>query len=152
MTEHPLALIVNGSVTVNVSVDHYIGGGRVPSARTFTDRSPLNWDLVLAEVSRGDERTAQAAITAAVDAFPAWAALGPRGRGPILRRLADLIDASVERIAAVECMDMGMLHESLRLRVIGRGARNFRAYADLAEAYEERVWSSNGIAKPADLS
>ena len=144
MTEHPLALIVNGRVTVNVSVDHYIGGERVQSARTFTDRSPLDWDLVLAEVSRGDESTAHAAITAAVDAFPAWAALGPLGRGPILRRLADLIDASVERIAAVECMDMGMLHESLRLRVIGRGARNFRAYADLAEGYEERVWSSNG--------
>jgi len=37
-----------------------------------------------------------------------------------------------------------MLHESLRLRVIGRGARNFRAYADLAEAYVPRRWSSNG--------
>jgi betaine-aldehyde dehydrogenase/5-carboxymethyl-2-hydroxymuconic-semialdehyde dehydrogenase len=37
-----------------------------------------------------------------------------------------------------------MLLRSLRARVIGRGARNFRAYADLAEAHEERVWSSNG--------
>ena len=37
-----------------------------------------------------------------------------------------------------------MLEESLRLRVISRGARNFRAYAELARDYEPRVWSSNG--------
>ncbi len=141
---HERAVIVNGDQRVEVSVDHFINGRRVASAHTFEDRSPLDWNLKLADVSRGDAAVASAAIDAAAAAFPAWAALGPAGRGPILRRLADLIDANVERIAAVECMDMAMLHESLRLRVIGRGARNFRAYADLAEAYEERVWSSNG--------
>ncbi|MHB1905957.1 MAG: aldehyde dehydrogenase, partial [Acidimicrobiales bacterium] len=57
---------------------------------------------------------------------------------------ADLIDANVERLARVECLDMAMLEESLRLRVIARGARNFRAYADLAQGYEGRTWSSNG--------
>ena len=41
---------------------------------------------------------------------------------------------------------MAMLLRSLRARVIARGARNFRAYADLAVAYEERDWSSNGTA------
>ena len=61
-----------------------------------------------------------------------------------LKRLADLIDANVERIAPVECLDMAMLEESLRLRVIPRGARNYRAYAELAAGYEERVWESNG--------
>jgi len=58
--------------------------------------------------------------------------------------LADLIDDNIERIASVETLDMAMLEESLRLRVIGRGARNFRAYADLAEHYEPRRWASNG--------
>ena len=143
---HPPAVVVLGDLEVSVSVDHYIGGERIASALTFEDRSPLDWNLKLADVSRGDAETANAAVAAAVGAFPAWAALGPGGRGPILRRLADLIDANIERIAAVECMDMAMLHESLRLRVIGRGARNFRAYADLAEAYQERRWSSNGTA------
>ena len=37
-----------------------------------------------------------------------------------------------------------MLLRSLRARVIARGARNYRAYADLAAAYEEREWESNG--------
>ena len=51
-----------------------------------------------------------------------------------MHRLADLIDANVDRLAAVECADMAMLLRSLRARVISRGARNFRAYADLAVA------------------
>ncbi|CAN5585650.1 5-carboxymethyl-2-hydroxymuconate semialdehyde dehydrogenase [soil metagenome] len=129
---------------VAVPTDHYIGGRRVSSADTFEDRSPLDWSVTLGDVARGDATTADAAVAAATDAFPAWAALGTHGRGPVLRRLADLIDAHVEPIATVECHDMAMLHESLRLRVIGRGARNFRAYADLAEQYDERVWDSNG--------
>ena len=131
---------------VSVSTDHYIGGKRIPSPTTFEDRSPLDWSVKLADVSRGDAATAELAIGAAVDAFPAWAALGAAGRAEILRRLADLIDANIESLAAVECLDMAMLHESLRLRVLSRGARNFRAYADLAKQYQERVWESNGTA------
>ncbi|MFM2076992.1 MAG: hypothetical protein RJA49_882, partial [Actinomycetota bacterium] len=39
---------------VSVSTDHYIGGARVASATTFEDRSPLDWSVKLADVSRGD--------------------------------------------------------------------------------------------------
>jgi acyl-CoA reductase-like NAD-dependent aldehyde dehydrogenase len=127
-----------------VSLDHFIGGERVGSNSTFEDRSPLDWTMHLGEVARGDAATASQAVGAAVDAFEGWAALGTKGRAEILRRLADLIDAHVEPLAGIECLDMAMLLESLRLRVIARGARNFRAYADLAEAYEPRRWSSNG--------
>jgi acyl-CoA reductase-like NAD-dependent aldehyde dehydrogenase len=137
---HPLANVGG----VEVSVDHFIGGQRVASAQTFEDRSPLDWNVLLANVSRGDAAIADAAVAAACEAFPAWAALGPSGRLPYLQRLADLVDANVERIATVECLDMAMLEESLRLRVISRGARNFRAYAELAATYEGRDWSSNG--------
>lgn len=131
---------------VPVSTDHYIGGRRVASAQTFEDRSPLDWSVKLADVSRGDAAIAAMAVQAAQDAFPEWAAMGVKGRGEVMRRVADLIDQHVPQLAAVECLDMAMLEESLRLRVLSRGARNFRAYADLAEEYEERVWSSNGTA------
>ncbi len=82
LPEHPRATIVNG--TVEVSVDHFFNGKRVASAHTFEDRSPLDWDLLLANVSRGDAAVANAAITSAVEADPAWAALGTTGRGPIM--------------------------------------------------------------------
>jgi betaine-aldehyde dehydrogenase/5-carboxymethyl-2-hydroxymuconic-semialdehyde dehydrogenase len=128
---------------VAVSPDHFIGGKRVAGDERFEDRSPIDEQL-LAEVARGGDREVGLAVEAAAAAFPAWAALGVSRRAEILRRLADLIDTNVERIAAVECLDMAMLERSLGARVIPRGARNYRAYAELAEAYEPRDWSSNG--------
>lgn len=127
-----------------VSVDHYIGGRRVSSPTTFEVRSPLDWSLKLADVSAGDAAAADAAVAAACEAAAPWAELGPRRRGAHLRRLADAIDAAIDPLANIECLDMAMLLESLQQRVIARGARNFRAYADLAESYSERRWSSNG--------
>ena len=123
---------------VAVSPDHYIGGKRVASDRTFESRSPLDWDWKLAEVARGDALTADAAATAAVDAFPRWSALTPAQRGEHLHRLADLIDDHIGDLATVECVDMAMLLDSLEERVIHRGAENFRSYADLAAEYEGR--------------
>ncbi|GAO53271.1 aldehyde dehydrogenase [Novosphingobium sp. MD-1] len=131
---------------VDVSPDHFIDGRRVASAETFETRCPFDWDRKLADVSRGDAGTAALAVDAATRAFPVWSAMPAAERGAILHRLADLIDANIERLAIVECMDIAMLHESLRLRVIARGALNFRNYADLATDYRERVWSSRGTA------
>lgn len=128
----------------DVATGHFINNQRVDSTTTFEDRSPLDWNVKLADIARGGAHEADLAVTAAVNAFPGWAALTAEERRAYMHRLADLIDANVEKIAAVECLDMAMLEESLRLRVIGRGARNFRAYADLAAAYEARSWESNG--------
>ena len=129
---------------VAVSPDHFIGGKRVPSERTFEVRSPLDWDWKLADVARGDALTADRAVTAAVEAFPTWSGLSPTERAGYLHRLAELIDENIEDLAMVECADMAMLLESLKARVIHRGAENFRNYADLATAYEGRRWSSKG--------
>ena len=128
---------------VEVSTGHWIGGQRVFSSETFEDLSPIDGS-VLANVSAGGEAEAQGALEVATEVFPGWADLGPQGRLEPLMRLAELIDENVERIALVECEDMAMLLDSLRARVISRGARNYRAYAELAAAYEERVWESNG--------
>jgi betaine-aldehyde dehydrogenase/5-carboxymethyl-2-hydroxymuconic-semialdehyde dehydrogenase len=130
----------------SVSPDHYIGGRRVSSPETFETRCPFDWSWKLADVARGDAATAAQAAEAATRAFPAWAALSATERGTYLHRLADLIEANVEKLAMIECLDMGMLLESLRLRVILRGAANFRNYADLATGHQERVWSSRGTA------
>ena len=128
---------------VSVSTEHFIGGERVGSAETFTDLSPID-EQPLAEVARGGRREADLAVEAATAAAPGWGALGPSGRAEVLYRLADLIDANVEPLAAVECADMAELLRSLKARLINRCARNFRNYADLAVEYEERVWSSSG--------
>ena len=61
-----------------VSPDHFIGGERVASEEHFEDISPIDGG-VIAEVSRGGAKEADAAVRAAHAAFPAWAALGPAG-------------------------------------------------------------------------
>jgi betaine-aldehyde dehydrogenase/5-carboxymethyl-2-hydroxymuconic-semialdehyde dehydrogenase len=127
-----------------VSPDHFIGGKRVASVASFEVRSPLDWDWLLAEVSRGDALTADVAVSAAVAAFPSWAGLTPKRRAEPLNRLADLIDDNIEMLARVECVDMAMLLESLEARVIHRGAENLRNYAGLAAGHEGRRWSSKG--------
>jgi betaine-aldehyde dehydrogenase/5-carboxymethyl-2-hydroxymuconic-semialdehyde dehydrogenase len=129
---------------VAVSPDHYIGGRRVASPETFEVRSPLDWSRPLGRVARGDAETADLALAAAAAAFPAWAALSAGERAAYLHRLADLIDAHIEALATVECLDMAMLLGSLKARVIARGAMNFRNYADIAAGHEERVWASRG--------
>jgi len=131
---------------VSVSPDHFINGKRVSSPSTFETRCPFDWANKLADISRGDAETAALAVTAATNAFPVWANMTSAERGKYLHRLSDLIEANQEQLAIVECMDMAMLHESLRLRVIARGALNFRNYADLASEHIERVWSSKGTA------
>ncbi len=129
---------------VAVSGDHFIGGRRVSSPTTFETRSPIDWSIKLGDVARGDAETADQALKAATEAFPAWAALPPKERAVYLNRLADLIDTHKDKIARVECMDMALLQESLELRMVPRGAMNFRNYSDLAVEHEERVWSSKG--------
>ena len=128
---------------VEVPTDHYIGGARVSSPGTFPTLSPVD-QSVLAHVARGGSVEVELAVRAATDAFDGWAALGAVGRAAHLHRLADLIDANVESLAAVESADMAMLLRSLRARVVARGALNFRNYADLALAHEERDWHSRG--------
>ena len=127
---------------VSVSTEHFIGGERVSSTERFEDISPID-EAVIGEIARGGDEEADRAVQAAHAAFPGWAALGAAGRAPYLHRLADLIDERFEELATVECRDMAMLIRSLRARVIKRGARNYRAYADLSAAYEERDWRSN---------
>ena len=131
-------------MNLDIAPDHWIGGERVSSPHTFETRSPNDWDLVLAEVSRGDAETAAAAVEAAEAAAPAWGALPAGERAGYLHRLADLVDANVERIALAETMDVALLLRSLRERLVHRGAENFRNYADIAAAHVERRWQSKG--------
>ncbi len=128
---------------VDVPVDHLIGGQWVGSESTFATNSPSDWDGgPLAQVARGDASTAKAAVGAAVEGFNAWSGFSVVERAEVLYRLADLIEARNEEIAMVESLDMGFLYESMKLRLVARGALNFRTYADLIVEHQERVWDA----------
>jgi betaine-aldehyde dehydrogenase/5-carboxymethyl-2-hydroxymuconic-semialdehyde dehydrogenase len=132
-------IIVEG---VRISPDHYIGGERITSSTTFEDISPID-ELLLGSLAAGGTTEVEAAVAAAQQAFPAWAALGPQGRGHYLHRLADVIESHLEELAVVETRDNGSLLKTNRQGMVNRSARNFRYFADLAEQLHGNVWDSD---------
>ncbi len=114
-----------------VDTRHWIGGERVSSAQTFDDVSPIDGS-VIAQVARGGRAEADAAVAAARAAFPAWAALGPKGRGEILHRVADNVEAHIEELSQLETADNGSLLRSHRRGVMPRVVMNLRFFADYA--------------------
>jgi betaine-aldehyde dehydrogenase/5-carboxymethyl-2-hydroxymuconic-semialdehyde dehydrogenase len=126
---------------VVVSGDHFIGGRRVQSPRTLAVSSPIDGSR-LGDVSAGAADEVAAAVDAAAGAFAGWATLGPHGRGPVLRRLAALIERDVEQLALVETINNGSLLEAGRLRVMKRAALNVRFFADYAEQLHVPQWDT----------
>ncbi|MFW2381790.1 MAG: aldehyde dehydrogenase [Acidimicrobiales bacterium] len=131
---------------MSVPVDHFIGGSWVPSEERFETRSALDWDGgPLAMVARGDHRTASAAVEAARSGFDLWGSWTPLQRAEVLYRLADLIEAHNDEIAMVETLDMGFMYESMKNRLVARGATNFRLYADLISEHQEPTWDAKSM-------
>ena len=132
---------------VSVPIDHLIGGEWVGSPTTFASQSPLDWDAgVIAEVARGDQATADAAIVAATEGFNVWGSYSVQQRAEVMHRMADLIEQHNDEIAIVESIDMGFMYESMKNRLVARGATNFRLYADLILSHEERAWDAKNMA------
>ena len=116
---------------VEVDTRHWIGGERVSSESTFTDISPID-EQPIAEISSGSAAEVDAAVQAAQQAFPGWAAMPRSERAEVLRRVADGIDGRAEELARVETRDNGSLLRSHRRSVMPRVGMNFRFFADFA--------------------
>ena len=120
---------------VGVSTDHWIGGKRVPSTEKFADISPVDGSH-LTEVAAAGAGEVDQAVTAARSAYPEWAALGPNGRLPVLKRFAEGIKARAEDLAKVETMDNGSLQIGNFFRIVPRSAQNIEFFADWATTLE----------------
>ncbi|HEU4355604.1 MAG TPA: aldehyde dehydrogenase [Actinomycetota bacterium] len=140
---------------IDVATDHWIGGERVGSADAFADVSPID-ERTIAEVARGGPAEVDGAVRAARDAFEVWGRTSPKERAEVLHRIADGVEAEVERLAAVETCDNGSLLRSMRRSVMPRVARNFRFFADHLltlgddrdhDGFAERIsWDPSGVA------
>ncbi|MEU5860306.1 aldehyde dehydrogenase [Nonomuraea sp. NPDC047529] len=130
---------------VTVDTRHWIGGRRVASERTFTDLSPID-GAALGEIARGGPAEVDAAVTAAQDAFPGWAATPRAGRAAVLRAIADGVEKRLEELAAVETRDNGALLRSHRRGVMPRVAHNFRFFADWLEGLGHDDFDTRGHA------
>jgi aldehyde dehydrogenase (NAD+) len=90
-----------------------------------------------ARIPRCGAADVDAAVDAARRAFgdPKWRGLTPTARGKLLLRLADLISAEAERLAAIEVRDNGKLMSEMvsQLRYIPEWYRYFGGLADKIE-------------------
>jgi succinate-semialdehyde dehydrogenase/glutarate-semialdehyde dehydrogenase len=91
-----------------VRKDLYIGGSWRPASggKTLSVEDPSTGQS-LAEVADATPEDALAALAAAADAQPAWAASAPRERGEILRRAYELLLARADELALVMTLEMG---------------------------------------------
>lgn len=75
-------------------------------ARTFVRRDPISGSVVTTALAMSvDEAVAE--VDRAQAAFPAWAAVGPTERRRILLRVADLLEASTDRLMQVMMGETG---------------------------------------------
>jgi acyl-CoA reductase-like NAD-dependent aldehyde dehydrogenase len=121
---------------VDVDACHWIGGEPAASGSdTFEVFSPID-GTVLGQVSAGGASDVDRAVEAARRAFPAWASLGPEGRGKILDRFAQgIIDRKAD-LSAVETADNGSLLVGNLKRIVDRAAHNIAFFSEFARKLE----------------
>ncbi len=119
----------------------YIAGEEVAagSGRTFLSTNPATGEA-WASFAEADTADVERAVAAADAAFhgAAWRALSPTKRGRLLMRLAELILANAEELAAVEVRENGKLYKEMlaQLKVIPEW---LYYYGGLADKVEGRV-------------
>jgi betaine-aldehyde dehydrogenase len=110
-----------------------IGGRRVESSdRRFIDiENPSNRTLI-AEVPRGTETDADAAVRAAAAAFELWKNVAPRDRGRMLLKIADAVEADLEPIARIVALETGNAIRTQARPEVKSGADVIRYFGGLA--------------------
>jgi aldehyde dehydrogenase (NAD+) len=100
------------------SYEHWIDGKPTPptSGEYLASTSPRDGQEV-ARVARGSQADVEAAVRAAHDAHPAWAACPPAERSRILLRLSDAILADLDRLAEMETAETGKPSATNEIRI-----------------------------------
>jgi 5-carboxymethyl-2-hydroxymuconic-semialdehyde dehydrogenase len=115
---------------------HFYGGTSVAGSGTPFEVLEPGTGEVIGHSSDASAAQVDAAVSAATEAFPGWMATPAAQRRKILNRVADLIEARADEIAAVECLDAGQCWRFMSKAAI-RGAENFRFFADRAPSADE---------------
>jgi 1-pyrroline-5-carboxylate dehydrogenase len=93
----------------NLGKEHamIINGKDVFADEKFEDCTPINTDVVLAIMQKGNEKHAEQALAAARKAFPGWSHTPWQERIKLLRKAAELIDERLTDLGAVMAMEVG---------------------------------------------
>jgi aldehyde dehydrogenase (NAD+) len=138
-TTTPMPGIAEGTMADLITYDLYIDGRstKPASGLYFSSDNPYTGEI-WASIARGGAADVDRAVRAAKAALPVWNALKPSERGRLLVKLADLVEANAERLAAAEVRDNGKLFTEMlpQMRMVGDW---FRYYGGLADKLEGSV-------------
>jgi len=125
----------------------FIDGQWVParSGKTFATRNPAT-EEVITQVAEGDAADVELAVRAARRAFDEgpWPRMNARERGRIMMRLADLIEAEIDELAALESLDNGKPLSDSRTVDIPLALDALRYYAGWADKIHGQTIPVNG--------
>ncbi len=126
---------------------NYLNGRLVPpqSGRYLDNVDPATGQ-VYGQVPDSGPKDVAAAVAAAEAALPAWQALPAEERGRFLVRIADRIDANLERLAQAESQDNGKPLALARVMDIPRAASNFHFFGTAAEHFASEAHVQPGVA------
>ncbi|NOX57958.1 MAG: aldehyde dehydrogenase family protein, partial [Planctomycetes bacterium] len=117
-------------IQLMLKIQNYIGGKSCePVTGSYLDNVDPSTGQVYSQVADSDGRDIDAAVAAAVGAFPEWSARSADDRCDVLMRLADLIDKNADALARAECVDNGKPLALARSLDIPRAAKNLRFFA-----------------------
>ena len=115
---------------MQLKTDLFINGQWVKGAGVLPVMNPSTGTLI-AEISTADQEQCDAAITAAHDAFPAWARTPSRVRSEILRKAFEIMTAESDQIARIISMENGKTFTDAKCEV-SYAAEFFRWFAEEA--------------------
>jgi len=112
------------------TISNYINGELVkPSSGNYIDLYDPSIGEVYAHVPDSDNSDVEAAIAAAENAFPEWSSSPVESRSRLLIKIADLIEANLDRLAKAESLDNGKPIWLAKKVDIPRAASNLRFFA-----------------------
>ncbi|WP_295651826.1 aldehyde dehydrogenase family protein [uncultured Dietzia sp.] len=125
--------------------DHYIGGEWVaPVKGEYFENVAPQTGQVFCEVGRGTAEDIEAALDAAWAAAPAWGASSATERSLVLLRIADRMEANLEKIALAESWDNGKAIRECLAADIPLAIDHFRYFAGAIRAQEGGISEING--------
>jgi aminomuconate-semialdehyde/2-hydroxymuconate-6-semialdehyde dehydrogenase len=118
------------------SILNYINGELRPSVSgQWLDNVDPSCGAVYSRIAASASEDVSAAVAAAEQAFPFWSALKAEARAACLNRMADLMEAKIEALAADESRDSGKPLALARRMDIPRAIDNFRFFAAAATQF-----------------
>ena len=120
--------------------ENFIGGGWLApvEGRYFENSSPINGQ-VFCEIPRSSAADIELALNAAHEAKDAWGKTSVTERSNILLKIADRIEANLEKLAVAETWDNGKAIRETLAADIPLSADHFRYFAGCIRAQEGSI-------------